>query len=389
MHTCALTSNFKVGPLDCQASMRRLARISPLKDDRGVPKKRRNPQGSQEVTLRDIAVSLGLSHTTVSRALHDHPHISQKTKAQIRQAAEKLGYVPNSAARSMRSGYSRTVGLIVPDIENEFYSAAARSLAELCGAEGFQLLLAVSRDDPREEERQIQALREARVAGVLICATAKPTLDTIQMLGQLRNVQFLRVYTAISGPSVTVDDVGGLMKVTTHLIELGHKRIGYVGVSEELSTGKGRATGFRQAFKAKKWMPDAALMRFGPATPHFGHAAVYELLGRTDRPSALVIGSPRIMLGALEAAEAHHMEIPSDLSIVAYSDSDWLRVWRPPITAVALPLNQMAAAAAELLFQRIAHSTQSQTTEALTFESVLQVRASTASPAKVSAIRSR
>jgi LacI family transcriptional regulator len=347
----------------------------------GVPKKRRNPQGSQEVTLRDIAVSLGLSHTTVSRALHDHPHISQNTKAQIRQAAEKLGYVPNSAARSMRSGHSQTVGLIVPDIENEFYSAAARSLADLCGAEGFRLLLAVSRDDPREEERQIQALREARVAGVLICATAKPTRDTIQMLGQLRSVQFLRAYAAISGPSVTVDDVGGLMKVTTHLIELGHKRIGYVGVSEELSTGKGRATGFRQAFKAKKLVPDAALMRFGPATPDFGHAAVYELLGRTDRPSALVIASPRIMLGALEATEAHDVEIPSDLSIVSYSDSDWLRIWRPPITAVALPLNQMAAAAAELLFQRIEHSTQSQTTEALTFESVLQVRASTSSPA--------
>lgn len=195
----------------------------------------------------------------------------------------------------------------------------------------------------------------------------------------MRCVQFLRSHSRIAGPSVPADDVGGVMSATRHLLEGGHRRIGYVGIPETLSTGKGRVLGFRRAFEAAKQSPDGALVRFGPATPEFGRDAVHDLLTLAERPSALVVASPRIMLGAIETIEAMGVKVPSELSIVAYSDSDWFRIWRPPITAVALPVHEMATMAAQLLFAQIANRAVPTRVRKAPLESMLKVRASTCS----------
>jgi LacI family transcriptional regulator len=305
------------------------------------------------VTIKDIASKLGLAHSTVSRALNDHRHINAETNARVRAAARELGYVANSGARLLRAGASQLVGLIVPDIENEFYNTAARIMSEHCSEQGYQLVLAVSEDDPAREAVQIRALREARVAGVLITPTARPQADALQILKQLATVQFLRRYKAIASHSVGVDEVEGIALATTHLLDLGHRRIGYIGGPELLSTGRGRADGYRQALAAQAIGVDESLIRQGELRPHFGQRALAELLALSAPPSGIIVASPRQVIGVFDELGNRGLVIPAQLSIVAYSDAEWFRINRPSVSAVELPVAEMAATAASLLFRLI------------------------------------
>lgn len=336
----------------------------------------RGKQG--HVTIKDIATVLGMAHSTVSRALNDHPHINARTKMRVRREAERLGYVANSGARLLQSGSSRLVGLIVPDIQNEFYGMTAKVMSEYCASAGFQLMLAGSDDNPEQERQQLQALREARVDGVLIAATAEPRRATLRMLGQLPTVQFLRRHPRIVGHSIGADDFQGILSATAHLADLGHRRIGYVGGPETLSTGKGRAAGYREAM-ARVGLPiENKLMHLGPRTPEFGKDALAALLDRPQPPTAVVIASSRLVVGALETMNARHLSLPEDLSLVAYSDLDWFRVWKPGITAVALPVADMVAAAVALLFREIQQRHPGGTEAHAPFEPMLNVRGTTA-----------
>jgi LacI family transcriptional regulator len=308
---------------------------------------------SSHATIKDIAARLGVAHSTVSRALNDHPHVKDETKLRVRRAAADLGYIANSGARLMRLGRSSVIGLIVPDVENPFYSAAAKVMAESCAAEGFQLLLAVSEDDPFQEQNHVQALREARAAGVAIALTANPRRQTIALLRQVPTVQLVRRDSALPCDAVGIDDRAGTRLSTQHLLDLGHRRIAFIGVLQELSTGSARVAGYRAALREAKVKLDPALEKFGRPRPDFGHQALAELLALSDRPTAVVLGSSQFTLGALDAMGAAEVSMPIDLSLVGYGDPDWFRLWRPAITTIGLPLKDIAATAASLLFRRI------------------------------------
>ena len=338
--------------------------------------------GSQ-ATIKDIAAHLGMAHSTVSRALNDHPHIKQETKLLVRQAAAELGYITNSGARLMRLGRTSMIGLIVPDVENPFYSAAAKVIAESCAADGFQLKLAVSEDDPLQEHRQVQALREARAAGVAVALTANPRPETIALLRQVPTVQLVRRDPALAADAVGIDDRAGIHLATQHLLELGHRRIAFIGVLRQLSTGASRLAGYRSALRDAKIEVDPALEKVGRPRPEVGRQALTELLAGAMRPTGVVLASPQFMLGALDAIGAAELSIPTDLSIVGYGDTDWFRLWRPTITTVGLPLNDIAATAASLLFRRIRKATDrgaEQSALYAPFQPSLIVRASTATP---------
>jgi LacI family transcriptional regulator len=308
---------------------------------------------SAQATIKDIAAHLGMAHSTVSRALNDHPHIKDETKLRVRRAADDLGYIANSGARLMRLGKSSVIGLIVPDVENPFYSAAAKVMAGSCAAEGFQLLLAVSEDDPQQEQQHVQVLREARAAGVAIALTANPRRQTIALLRQVPTVQFVRRDASLPSDAVGIDDREGTRLATQHLLDLGHRRIAYVGGSEELSTGAARVAGYRGALQAAKVEADPNLEKFGRPRPEFGRQALTDLLSAGNRPTSVVLGSSQLTLGALDALGAARIAMPSEISLVGYGDPDWFRLWRPAITTIGLPLKDIAATAASVLFGRI------------------------------------
>jgi LacI family transcriptional regulator len=308
------------------------------------------------VTIMQIAQSLGLAHTTVSRALNDHPTTSLETKLRVREAAEAMGYIRNSSARQMRDGSSNVVGLVFPDVQNEFFSAAALSMSAHCIDSGYQMFLALSGDDPHREEQHIRAMRENRVAGIMLAPCGAPTPRTHELLRQIPWVQFLRWSESLGGTGVYADDRQGVAEATRHLLQLGHQRIGYIGPSRGLSTGAQRLEGHSMALREKGLEADDALHYFGAARPEAGAAGLKTLLARSQPPTAIVVASPQQTSGVMRAAYRAGIEVPNGLSIVAYGDTHWFEACSPAMTAVRLPVEQMCETATRMLFDLVERS---------------------------------
>lgn len=317
-------------------------------------RKSRTPSiADASVTIKDIAEHLGISHSTVSRALSDHPYTNEQTKQNVRQAVERLGYVPNAAARSLRSDKGSLVGLILPQIQNELFGMTAEIVAHRCSKNGFQMMLAASEDDPVAEYNQVLALREARARGIILTPTPGLLEKTAALLQGVPLVQYSRHHPRLAAPSVSVDGERGLLVATQHLLQLGHRRIAYVGMLTDRSTGAERLAGYMKAHDRAGVRKDPALRRLGPSDPDFARAAVADLLNLVDPPTALLLGSNALTVGALRALRDAGLEMPRDLSLIGFGDPSWYALWNPGITTVGTPLVEMAEAASSALMRQL------------------------------------
>jgi DNA-binding LacI/PurR family transcriptional regulator len=337
-------------------------------------------------TIKEIATRLGVSHSTVSRALNDHHYTSRRTKEIVHAMAKELGYIANTAARAMRHARSSMVGLIIPDVENDFYAAVAKVTAAQCARENLQLVLAVTEDNAELEYRHVLALREALAAGVIITPSASCQRATLDLLRGMVNIQLLRAHPALDGDFVGLDETGGIFAATQHLIALGHRRLAFIGGPKGLNTTEDRYAGFCRAMVASGLSIDAAPAEFVLPRPAFGEAATKRLLRRKSRPTALIMASPQLTVGALEAIDKAGLVLPQDISLLSYGDTPWFAFWKPGITAVSLPAQDVATTCGSFLFGRMRHTTaeveESRPSARVALGTHLLVRGSTAAPGK-------
>lgn len=337
------------------------------------------------VTIKDIARMVGVSSSTVARALNDSPHISEATKVKVRAAARKLGYVVHSAARLMRGEASTVIGLTVPDVENEFYATLARAVAEVCRESGFQLVLSITEDDASIEYEHLHALVGAQAAGAVIVPTAAPSAASLALLERLPSAQLIRHLPALDSDWFAIDDERGIRDATRHLVELGHDRIAYIGAASTLSTGEDRVKGYRSALAEAHigFRPD--LIALGPPRASFARDA-FDKIYEAHSPTAVVSGGSQITVGILQAIAEHDLSIPEQLSFVAYNDSALYESWRPGLTAIALPVREIALAGSAALIRRIRESARLAESAADTQHALylprLKIRQSTAAPPK-------
>lgn len=289
------------------------------------------------MTIKQLAALLGLSHSTVSRALHDHPAISQATKTLVQDAAKKHGYIPNSAARTLRNASSGAFGVVIPDIKNDFFITVTNALAHEAAERSWQMILAITGDRPDREYKALLSLMTARVDGIIIAPTANPTADTQDLITRTHTVQLLRKHPSLHTPSIAIDDRLGTSLAVQHLQQLGHQRIGYIGSSQALSTGSERLQGYLQNFSQQEQLHLSDITFAGPPQAEFGVEAFHRIMDSASPPSALVLGSPRYAMGILLAARARNLRIPEDLSLVAYGDVPWSSLLDVKLTTVILP----------------------------------------------------
>lgn len=321
--------------------------------DRSMPKSTSHPPLTGRVTIKEIAGYLNISHSTVSRALGDYRYTSAETKQRVRRAVEDLGYVSNAAARSLRSDKGSLVGLILPEFQNELFAAATQTLSQRCLKEGMQVMLAVSEDDPIAEYKHVLALREARALGIIMTPTPGIMDKTVALLRGIPVVQYSRRHPRLSAPSVTTDGQRGIFIAAEHLLALGHRRIAYVGMECDKSTGAERLTGFMKAHLGFNVASDASLRRLGPPLADFARSAVIDLLHRVEPPTALILGSGAQTLGALKALRHSGLEIPRDISLIGFGDPSWYSLVNPGITTIDFPVTEMAEAAASHLMRQL------------------------------------
>ena len=296
------------------------------------------------VTIKDIAARLNVSASTVGRALANDPRISDGMKKKVAQVAGEIGYVANRAARMMRGASSNLVGLIVPDIRNSFYSTIAHALSKCLEQANLQLMLSETDDDREVELKHVRELLGADVAGVILVPSVRPHPEAVRLLKSTPHIQLLRRYPALGEQWFGIDDTQALYQATRHLVDLGHRRIAYIGGSEEIPTGAARLRGFRSAL-AEAGSQASGLEDLGPpGEMDFGRQAARRLLALKKPPTAIVTGAVHHTFSLLDELQDQGIEVPRELSVVGFGDERGYKWWGPGLTTIGLPVSELATA---------------------------------------------
>lgn len=309
------------------------------------------PAHPKSVTTRDIAAELNLSVSTVGRALVDDRRISPATRKRVAQKARELGYVGNVAARMMRGAPSNVVGLLVPDIRNSFYSTVAHALSRSLGTTRFRLMLSETGDDPLQELEQIRGLAAARIAGLVVVPTPAPKLESIRLLHGMPHVQLLRFNPRLGSQWFGVADEDALYRATTHLIDLGHRHIAYLGGEPTRSTGGDRLAGYLRAVGERRIGP--LVKHTSPTSVDTARAAAREVLGSSSAITAIVTASVMITQAVVEEVTEQGIDVPGQLSVVGFGDEPGFSWWGPGLTTMAMPVHEVATTCSMWLRERL------------------------------------
>ncbi len=306
------------------------------------------------VTIRDVGELAGVSQATAARALGGYGHVSAAVHTKVEDAARQLGYVPNSVARALASGMTHAVGLVIGDVENPFFAAAARGMSDVLEEEGHTVLLANSDEDLDRERNAVEALRARQVdALVVVPSSAAPVPHLRAAASEAPLVLLDRTVRGLGVDSVTVDNQGGARQAVDHLIEHGHRRIGFISDGPDISSSAERVDGYREALSAAGIAVDPHLISLGGSTRADGYQAARRLLDREDRPTAVFTANNFMTVGTMHALSDLGLRVPHDISLVAFDDLEWTTLVDPPLTVVAQPTSELGEAAAQRVLARL------------------------------------
>ncbi len=304
--------------------------------------------------MKDIAEYLGVSPSTVSRAVNNTGYVSQELRHRIEQAVRELDYQPNLLARGLRKQATNMVGLVVPDLMNPHYTGVAQTIEGLLAEHDYRLILSVSKENPQSELFYLQALHKQRVAGIIISSVGKndPYLGHLVRQG-IPVVAHSREVKSPGVDNVLASDAEGALQVTRHLIHLGHRKIAIICGPQELSTGRERLRGYIEALTEAGISVRESLIKVGAFQRSFGAEAAAQLLDAPDRPTAIFAAGGELMTGLMKTFFERGVDIPAEMSVVGYDDPDWFSFWHPPITTVAMDVDFLSRKTVELLLRRL------------------------------------
>ena len=305
--------------------------------------------------LADIARQADVSTATVSRFLNDPGSVRAERAERVRQAIETLGYVPNGAARALASQRSKTVGAVIPTLDNAIFARGVEAFQQVLQAYGYTLLLASYNYDLDAELRQIEALLEKRVDGILLIGRQhRPQL--FQRLDKL-DIPYLGSWThGTDGrhPTIGFDNREAMCRLTTYLIEIGHVRIGVLaGHTAHNDRARERVAGIKDALSARGLVLDADCYRECDYRFGAGRQGMRMLMSLQPRPTAVVCGNDVIAVGALLECQALGIEVPKHVSIIGFDDLPLAAHLRPSLTTARVPAEEMGRRAAHHLLARI------------------------------------
>jgi len=328
-------------------------------------------------TISDIARRLRLSPSTISRALADHPHINEETKRRVRACAVELGYRPNRLARGLRAGHTRTLGLVVLDVGDPYYTEIARGVEEVALRHGYMLMLCNADNSAARGSAYVDLLAEYQVDGVLM-TPADRTLSqaATEHVSHVVLIDADSADPAVS--SVSVDHELGARAAMEHLLALGHRRIGFINWTLDAPHCTAAQRGVEATLIDHGISLDSALLRVAERPTAAAVATVTaRLLALPDPPTAVFAYGDLMAYGAMTAAQAAGLVVPRDLSVVGYDDIPLAQHLIPPLTTMRQDTYAIGRRAAELLIEEIEGS---ETRQHVLFQARLQVRGSTTVP---------
>jgi LacI family transcriptional regulator len=306
-----------------------------------------------------VARAAGTSTAVVSYVLNDGPRpVSSETRQKVLDAVESTGYRPDAIARALASGASRTLGMIVPDIANAFFTDLTDAVEEAASDAGLLLLLGDSDEDPARERELAESFVGRRVDGLLL-VSVRPELDGrwvssagVPVVLLDRTIHDTRIH------AITVDNHAGARAATEHLVEHGYSRIGLLGGPVDKPTAHARLDGWSDALRAAGREPDPDLVAHVPFTRHGGYEASLSLLDGTEPPDALFVASEQQAVGLLRATAKLGLRVPEDLALITFDGTEISEYCTPQLTTVAQPIAAIAADAIALITHHENHGKQ-------------------------------
>jgi len=337
-------------------------------------------------TIKDIAKQAGVSHTTVSRALHNNPLISEKTTHRILEIATDLGYHPSFAARSLKTNRSQAIGVIVSHIADPFFSEILQGIDDVAQSNGYSLFIAAAQYDPEREHAIIQTMREHRVDGVILCSPRFTPEQSYQL--QSYNIPIVAINNQAAVDyrySIYHDDVDGGRQACEHLVHLGHINIAYLGDASADRSTQERLSGFRQV------MEDAGLSikpefihQVSGNSPAQGFEAVEYFINLPIIPTAIICYNDMMAVGMVKGLYLAGLQVPADISVTGFDNILYSDFTHPPLTTIDQPKRFLGAEAARMMFEQLRSTTGSIQSggRIKRLKGMLLIRQSTAPPAK-------
>jgi DNA-binding LacI/PurR family transcriptional regulator len=313
----------------------------------------------EAVTIKDIAKALGLSTSTVSRALRDSYEISPETKKLVLEYAEKINYHPNPIALSLKERRSRSIGVIVSEIANSFFSQTINGIESIAYNNGYNVIISQSRESNSRELLNLQYLTSRSIDGLIISVSAE-TKD-FSYFKELHErgmpiVFFDRIVDEIETHKVIVDNYKGAYDATMHLISNGYKNIATLSNAAVLSIAKERLAGYKAALTDNGFEIDEAMIKY---CTHGGmlldevETAINELLQLKKRPDAIVAAADKLTTNCLRMLKARGLKVPEDIALVGFSNTDLTELLDPPLSVIRQPAFEMGEVSMNLLLQLI------------------------------------
>lgn len=306
------------------------------------------------VTMSEVATHAGVSLSTVSHVLNKTRPVNDSTRERVENALRELGYRRNDAARTLAGGRSHAIGVVISGLTNQYFGPLLHAIERRISAEGYILLLGDSHDEATRERLVIDSFLGRSVDGLIVApsagfadqaADAVATGDTPMVL--------IDRSLGIECDQVTPENRGSTEKLTSHLIEHGHRRIGAIVGLAGLDSSIERRAGYLDALAAHGIEPDPRLIIAGESNQDHSRAAVEQLLGLDEPPTALLTLNNAMTIGAMRAISEFGLRIPEDIALACYDDFEWSDLFSPGLTAIAQNVERMGREAVDLLIRRI------------------------------------
>lgn len=320
-----------------------------MKSDGAVPGGRRP---ARRATIREVAEAAGVSRSTASRALTGQGYVAPSVQERVREVARRLAYVPDATARHLRRQASQSIGVLVSDLNNPFYAGLAAGISEQARQRHYTMMLADDGGSPEVEEEAAETFVALRVAGVIVTPVSARVSSYLSRHG-IPVVEVDRQFSAGTCDAVIVDNEAAARKVTTQLLDLGHRRVALVIDEMHWTTGRDRLVGYRAALAAAGVRLDDSLVVTSGWDVDAARIEVHKILSRSQPPTAIFAANNVLAEAVWRACAELDLSIPEHLSLVSFDDVPWMSLVKPGVTAVAQDAVALGEAAISQLFERI------------------------------------
>jgi LacI family transcriptional regulator len=304
-------------------------------------------------TIAKVAELAGVSVSTVSHVMNKTRYVSAEKVNRIQEAAEALGYIPNTLARSLKISSTGTVGLAISAISNQYFSDIICAIEAECSRRNLTVFLCDTQDDPEREFAIVRQLHQRRVDGIILAPSDDPRKSLDYLFERRLPCALVDRLPDDRFDQIGLDNVAAITELVDHAASFGHSRIGFITGHPGFTTTMERIEAFRAAVEARGLKPLAQLVEDGSKTTDHAARSAHALLSLPEPPTAIIACNNLSMIGLMRAVRERQLHIPSDLSVLGIDDFEWADYFEPRLTLMAQPCAELGREAADLLIKRI------------------------------------